>query len=79
MKFDEVKAFCLHWGFDLEDEDHNLLPHSLFRDMTQAALKAGCAPFYNFMRSRTNTFDGFTSLRGESWAELETAWANYDG
>lgn len=72
--FSEVKYFFLHWGLDCEDKDHNLLPASLYKDMLQAALKAGCAKLWHFTQDNTNMANSFISLKLCSWNELEHEW-----
>ena len=76
IKFREVKNFCLKWGFDVEDDDHNQMPYTLYGEMIKAARKIGGEKFVRFMRENTGTTDGFTYVEADAWEDLKVNWSH---
>ncbi len=82
----QLKEFCLLWGFDIEDDEHNCLPYSLLPKMLKDAKEKYGERFCIFMNRITDTTDGFTYIRDnvgnalpeacndDDWTRLYRCW-----
>jgi hypothetical protein len=78
MTKDQLKEFCLLWGFDVEDDDHNLMPSSLLGKMSEDANQKFGPFFEEWIRDSTDTTDGFTYLCFDSWDESFYDWSDFE-
>lgn len=72
---ERLKEFCLLWGFDVLDEEHNQMPSSLYDMMLEDAEKKYGKVFRTLMSRITDTLDGFTYIVCESW---DMVWAHWE-
>lgn len=75
--FDQVKEFCLDWGFDVEDSKYNHLPYSSVPKMLEKAQNKYGENFRRFMVATTTTTAGFTYMCAETWEDLEDEYNHW--